>query len=261
MPRSRTYGAGRRVASKRNRRSAIHRGVRVLTPPSSPHHSLQLVITTTHVGAPKRPAAFQRKRDRRKPTLRGCQRQIAPLPRRARTIAHQTRMHSATPTLLQTLRRAASLLASRPHLLQQQPEWAAAAASAAQQRSAASASANAPPSSSSKTPTPTTTTTLPPHIDQAYLAAARARVFDHALQSDGVGAAAAGRRSGRKPLLAPLRGRELNSWYVTAEREAPPLLENDEESERIERVALAKSSGRAPPKKGQGKRSGGKKKK
>ena len=74
-------------------------------------------------------------------------------------------------------------------------------------------------------------------------------------------ATAAGRRSGRKPLLAPLRGRELNSWYVTAERNAPPLLENDEESQRLERVALAKSAGRAPPKKGQGKRSGGGKKK
>lgn len=192
----------------------------------------------------------------------------------------------AAPTLLlQTLRRAASLLATRPHLLQpERTASAAAMAAAVQRRSAASASTSASasaaaaasaappttttsPSAASAAPTTNTTSNaslLPPHIDQAYLAAARARVFDHALQqqpSDAGGAAAAGRRSGRKPLLAPLRGRELNSWYVTAERNAPPLLENDEESQRLERVALAKSAGRAPPKKGQGKRSGGGKKK
>jgi hypothetical protein len=183
-------------------------------------------------------------------------------------------MHSQPPTvLLQTLRRAASLLASRPHLLRPPEGAAAVAASAAQQQqrslaAAASAAATTTPAPADKATTTATTATtstpsslLPPHVDQAYLAAARARVFDHAPPAPATGPGAGGRRSGRRPLLEPLRGRELNSWYVTADREVP-LLENQEESARLERVALRRSSGRAPPKKGQGKRaSGGKKKK
>jgi hypothetical protein len=195
-------------------------------------------------------------------------------------------MHPQPPTLLlQTLRRAASLLASRPHLLrappqqQQQRSLAAAAAAAAATTARASAvdgkgskggsgaaAASPPPSATPPLSRSTATSTtsnplLPPHVDQAFLAAARARVFDHAPPAPPTGPGAGGRRSGRGPLLAPLRGRELNSWYVTADREVP-LMENAEESARLERVALRKSSGRAPPKKGQGRRSaGGKKKK
>ncbi|KAI8465670.1 MAG: hypothetical protein J3K34DRAFT_473258 [Monoraphidium minutum] len=76
----------------------------------------------------------------------------------------------------------------------------------------------------------------------------RARVFDTALGD--------GRRLGRASLLRPLRGKEIASWYHMAQGQQIPFLEDDTETDRLAQVARFKATGRAPPKKGQGKRSG-----
>ncbi|GBF99116.1 hypothetical protein Rsub_12008 [Raphidocelis subcapitata] len=81
------------------------------------------------------------------------------------------------------------------------------------------------------------------------LAEIRARVFGTALGD--------GRRSGRKALAQPLRGKEFSDWYFEIVRgQQAPFMEDDIETDRLAKVARYKATGRAPPKKGQGKRSG-----
>jgi hypothetical protein len=78
-------------------------------------------------------------------------------------------------------------------------------------------------STSGTTTTSSGATTTSSTATGETLAEIRARVFDHHLGD--------GRRSGRKALLKPLRGKEIASWYFMAQGQDIPFLENDMETE------------------------------
>jgi small subunit ribosomal protein S33 len=129
-------------------------------------------------------------------------------------------------------------------------------------RCAASAAAPSPPTAASAAsaaaPSPSTSAEddVDPGADDAVyggqtLAAIRARIFGTHIGD--------GRPSGRKLLRKPLIGPAVAAYYPPDPAALDPLFVDVDDTRRVAKLERMRRRGKAPPKKGEGKRAGKKK--
>lgn len=79
------------------------------------------------------------------------------------------------------------------------------------------------------------------------VAEARERIFGHIINPTG-------QRTSHKILRKKLIGEKVAAWYPYDVRNDDPIVMEDLEEERLDKLEMLKRRGKGPPKKGQGKR-------
>jgi small subunit ribosomal protein S33 len=141
-------------------------------------------------------------------------------------------------------------------------QWAREAAPLAHARCLAASAAPSPPAASAASaaaaaaPSTSDADAVDPGADDAVyggqtLAAIRARIFGTHIGD--------GRPSGRKLLRKPLIGPAVANYYPPDPAALDPLFVDVEDTRRVAKLERMRRRGKAPPKKGEGKRAGKKK--